>query len=158
MRKALFVLSIVGLLAVGSATSATADQGYRTERVPITTTAAGLAAGYQPLDYGQAVNIHAEGPTIFAVENILLRGAKPSTTFVGQRWVYAGNCSGPFVGALYDERDIHTTDAHGFMQNTRFIYPSDIPMHDTDLGVAFVLVDGNGVPVYATPCTNVHID
>ncbi len=163
MRNALLALSASALLLAALAAPVAADQTYQPERLPIAVTADGLAAGYQPLTFGQLVNQHASGPTVYANEDYVLHGAQPLTTFTVQRWFYFGDCSGPLVlaGSLSDGRDVHTTNALGNAQFVTKILPSDISaydLHDTDWGVAFVVVDGAAVPVYSTACTEVHLD
>jgi hypothetical protein len=66
---------LIGLLVLPAGT-AFADQAYHSERLPVHS----VAAGY-PLQNGMVVNIHDNGATNFAVEEYILNGAKPNTTY-----------------------------------------------------------------------------
>jgi hypothetical protein len=147
------------LLSVGVAPVA-ADQSNHTEHLRVSLTAAGAASGYPELRAGQVVNIHAQGPTVFAIEDYLLNGAMPSTSYDVVLGFYAGSCSGPFAFP-FANGVVLATDAHGDAHGQARITPGEVAsfgLHDTDWGIVWTFVDPSGVVAYATPCTDVHID
>lgn len=79
------------LLQLGVATDAHADGTYRTTRIPLT--AAGGAPGTATV-----VNIHANGPKVYAHELYLLRGATPGTYAVTLHlYPTSQDCTGPVL-------------------------------------------------------------
>src|SRR5690606_7017344 len=73
------VLAVVAGLA--GASVAVADKAYHTERLPFSLTDAGAQAGHPELRSGHVVNIHPNGPVVGAIEQYMLNGAKPRTTY-----------------------------------------------------------------------------
>jgi hypothetical protein len=109
---------------------------------------------------GQVVNIHAQGPVVFAIEDYLLSGARPATSYAVVLRFYAGSCAGAFAFP-YANGVVLTTDANGNAHGQARITPADVAafgLHDTDWGIAWTFVDPDGVAAYGTNCTQVHID
>ena len=78
MRRVLVTLfSLFALLAL-SATSVAADAVYHTDQIAMQSV--GGASGS-----GKVINIHPNGPTVFASERYMLRGAEPNATY--QVWL-----------------------------------------------------------------------
>ena len=78
MRRVLVMfIALCALLAL-SATSVAADAVYHTDQ--ITLQSVGAASGS-----GRVINIHPNGPTVFASERYMLRGAEHDTTY--QIWL-----------------------------------------------------------------------
>ena len=137
-----------------------ADQTNHTERLPVTLTADRAAAGYPDLRAGQVVNIHAQGPVVFAIEDYLLAGARPSTAYAVVLDFYIGSCAGDFQFPFANGVTL-TTDRQGDAHGQARITPAEVAafgLHDTDWGIVWTFVDPEGVAVYATACTDVHID
>jgi len=159
LRAALVAFAALALLAVSVAPVA-ADQSNHTERLPIWVTSDGMRAGYPSLRAGQVVNIHASGPTVFALERYQLNGAAPDTAYAVVLQFHAGSCSGDFAFPFANGATLQT-DAGGNAHAKVRITPQDVAdfgLHDTDWGIVWTFVDGAGVAAYATPCANVHID
>jgi hypothetical protein len=159
IRRGLLSAALAFLL-LASASPALADQSNHTTQLPLALTPAGEAAGYPALRAGQVVNIHANGPVVFAIENYLLNGAKPMTAYAVVLDFYAGSCGGAFAFPFVNGVTL-TTDANGDARGQARITPEQVTsfgLHNTDWGIVWTFVDGAGVAAYSTPCTDVHID
>ena len=78
MRRILVTfIALFALLAL-TATSVAADAVYHTDQIAIQSV--GDASGS-----GRVINIHPNGPTVFASERYMLRGAEPDATY--QVWL-----------------------------------------------------------------------
>lgn len=159
-RLALTVILGLALMVPASAVPVLADQSFHTTRLPLALTEAGAAAGQPVLRAGQVVDIHANGPTVFAIEQYLLNGAKPTTDYQVFLSFYTDtSCApnGPYDFVLPGVT--LTTDAHGDANGQARNTPADIPLilHDTDWGIVWTFV-GGGVPAYSTACVQMHID
>ena len=74
MRRVVVTLTaLFALLALG-ATSVAADAVYHTDQIAMQSV--GSASGS-----GKVINIHPNGPTVFASERYMLRGAEPNATY-----------------------------------------------------------------------------
>ena len=78
MRRVLVMLTALFALLALSATSVAADAVYHTDRIAIQSV--GGASGS-----GSVINIHPNGPKVFASERYMLRGAEPNATY--QVWL-----------------------------------------------------------------------
>lgn len=158
-RAVPFVAALAVLLAA-TATPVAADQSNHTEHLSVAVTAAGSAAGYPALRAGHVVNIHAQGPMVFAIEGYQLSGARPSTDLAVVLDFYTGSCSGAFA-MPFPNGVVLSTDAQGDAHGQARITPAEVTafgLHDTDWGIVWTFVDPAGVAAYATPCADVHID
>jgi hypothetical protein len=164
------VLAVIGLFVIPSGV-AFADQTYHTERLPLHS----VDPDY-PLRNGMVVNIHANGPNNFAIEEYILNGATPDTTYEICR-VFAENL---YVGPPYPPGtylpagwpidtgySIHT-DKNGNGNCQIKLTPEDLSLILTrTFHVKFVLMVGGmpvsvfwfgGLPVYETIPTLVQLD
>lgn len=134
-----------------------ADRAYHTERIPIT--ASGLE-GHPELRAGAVVNIHAEGPMRWAIEEYMVNAAAPDTTY----WVVIEVTVGEDCNAVPDAQ-LPTvplvTDARGNARGSATFSPEDIagfpkiPVHGRwSLRVG----NADGPEAYGTECTRVVID
>ena len=78
MRRVLVILTTLFALLALSATSVAADAVYHTDQIAIQSV--GGASGS-----GTVINIHPNGPTVFASERYMLRDAEPNATY--QVWL-----------------------------------------------------------------------
>jgi hypothetical protein len=78
MRRARVVLTALFALLALSATPVAADAVYHTDQIAMHSV--GDASGS-----GKVINIHPNGPTVFASERYMLRGAEPNATY--QVWL-----------------------------------------------------------------------
>jgi hypothetical protein len=158
--RSLLLGAALAVLLLASASPVLADQSNHTTRLPVWLTPAGEAAGHTTLRAGQVVNIHANGPVVFAIENYLLNGAKPMTTYAVVLGFYTGSCEGAFAFPFPNGTTL-TTDANGNAHGQARITPEQVAsfgLHNTDWGIVWTFVDGAGVAAYSTNCADVHID
>jgi len=143
-------LLTIGLVALVLAPAAIADAVYHTERLELRRLAATSGGG-------AIVNIHANGPQVYAHEIYTLKGALPGKTYEVNLWVYpfAPSCSG--AGVFFGSTQL-TTNVAGNGQADRFFEPGiPPPLIGHTHGVKWT-VTLNGVPQYETRCTQVTLD
>ena len=81
MRRIIVLVTVMlAALMLIPSTVALADQSYHTERLSLSVTEDGLAAGHT-LRNGMVVNIHPNGPVNGAIEQYVLNGAMPDTDY-----------------------------------------------------------------------------
>ena len=152
MKKVAFLGTVVALLLSMAAPAVVmADQSYHTERLPLTLTAAGEAAGHT-LRNGMVVNSHPNGPVNGAIETYVLVGATPNTEYAIS-WVVEGVGTVP-TGVVV------STDKQGNGRAQMHIprqWQIDMGLTNLDLRIMWVFVS-SGVDVYVTDWTDVHID
>ncbi len=157
--RSLWLVPIVLLTMAVTAGPALADQSQHTTRLSLSVTAAGAAAGHPELRSGQVVNTHTSGPVNFAIEDYMINGAKPATSYDVVLLLFAGSCSGP-LAFPFANGAVLMTDARGDAHGQAKISPAQVAafgLHKTDWGIAWTLVAG-GVTAYTTACSQVHID
>jgi hypothetical protein len=151
-------LVVSGMLA--AAAPVAADQSNHTEYLVVTRTAAGAADDQPSLRAGHVVNIHAQGPQVFAIEGYELNGAAPMTDYAVVVEFYAGSCSGAFAFP-FPNGVVVPTDAAGVGHGRARITPdlvTEFGLHDTDWGLIWDFVAPDGVVAYQSTCAQVHID
>ena len=152
--RAGIVGAALGLLAVLAPVSqATADQTFHTERIPL------MPVNGAPLQSGFVVDVHANGPTIYALERYVLNGAEPNTAYQVQTLAFANgtNCMGaPLVG-LQDAS--LTTNVTGNGEAGHVIQPAAVDgLHGATLQLVWQVLGPDGKPAYQTPCVTVPLD
>jgi hypothetical protein len=158
MKVAIGVVMAGLALALGSG-SALADQSYHTDHLIVSLTAAGAAAGHPELRSGFVNDIHTQGPINFAIEDYLLNGAKPDTTYGVVLLLQANDCSGQFLFPFPNGASV-VTDKNGDGQNQIKISPEQVTalgLHNMNFGIRWSFV-ADGVAAYLSECSNVHID
>lgn len=75
-------IGVLALASVGLSSPAAADADYHTYHAPLT------AIGDEPLGKGFVNNIHANGPTVYAMEYYQLVHASPDTTYHAVIYLY----------------------------------------------------------------------
>jgi hypothetical protein len=154
-------LALAGLFCFVQA--AYADRSFHTVQLPLVLTAAGQTAGFPELATGHVVDTHADGPTVYAIEQYMINRAKPSTSYQVADVVWIGGCpsdpSAPPSVTL--PTVVLTTNANGFAQGNYKISPDTITqfgLHGATLGIVWTLTS-NGVVAYSTPsCISVALD
>ncbi len=160
VRRVVAPLLGAALVLAMVAPAALADRSYHTDRVEVTVTAAGAQADYPALRHGQVLNIHASGPTVFALEQYMLAGAKPDTDYAVVLSLQAGDCAGPFA-MLFPNGLVLTTNSNGDAHGQVRFTPDEVGsfgLHNTDWGITWTFVAANNIVAYASACSNVHID
>ncbi|MGY1618118.1 hypothetical protein ACI797_15365 [Geodermatophilus sp. SYSU D00691] len=144
------VAGVVGsaLLAV----PASADQTFTTTRYPL------FPVGGAPLQQGAVVDIHAEGPQIYAQERYHLSGALPSTEYVVTLNIYLDPSCTDFVAAL--ETDTLLTNPAGNANGSATFTPADaapLAQVQSEYGIVWEVSGPTGV-AYTTGCQVVPLD
>jgi hypothetical protein len=141
-------------LLSGGTTSVRADAVYHTER--LTLNPVGGASGT-----GMVVNIHPNGPEVYAIEQYQLSGAEPGETYLVWLHLYIGaeDCADDPVGSL-NTAQIETNVA-GNGTGQLVLTPEDIAAAGLQAGMSFPIswtVTQDGVTTHATDCTIVTLD
>jgi hypothetical protein len=153
------VVGLTALATIGLSTGASADQAYHTYHAPLT------AVGADPLHKGFVNNIHANGPTVYAMEYYHLVGAAPSTTYTAVIYLYpfAPDCSGTpldfgFLGGI-PSAEIRTNRAgNGHGASPKFT-PEDVAgLRGAEHGVNWVIVDEDLQPAFESGCSADFLD
>jgi hypothetical protein len=158
MRLPCVLASLLLAMAITAGTTF-ADQSQHTTQLPLTLTPAGASAGHPALRSGHVVNTHTSGSVNFAIEDYMVNGAKPNTTYQVVLRLFGGTCAGPFLFAFPNGATL-ATDAQGNAHSQDKISPADVAamgLHNKDFGIVWTLAAGS-VSAYSTACTNVHID
>jgi hypothetical protein len=160
-------ISLLAFLGVGFlSASVFADQSFHTVRLPLVLTAGGQGAGFPQLTSGQVVDIHANGPTVYAIERYMINGAPPDTSLQVADVAWIGGCPSsypPLSSAnIVLPTVLLTTDSNGFAQGGITITPSlitEFGLHGVTLGIIWTLTSDSRIVVYSTPsCINVALD
>jgi len=157
MRRLLTLATACFASLLLTTTNALADQTFHSTRlslVPVTN---------DPLRHGFVVDIHANGPVNYAIEEYHLSGATPNTTYAIEYMItgapFGTSVCGP--GAVpFPNGATVTTDANGNGGSQLKIPPSFVTglgLHNTVLGLTWVFLDG-GRPAYQTSCISVGLD
>lgn len=147
---------IVGVAACGTAgmvPTAHADAVFHTERIPL------QAVGQAPLHDGFVVDIHANGPEIYALERYVLNGAAPNTTYQVTTWLYTtDSCTSLLLPTGILDAPL-TTNVAGNGEAGHLLTPADVqPLRQ--MGMVYVIwrvLNGNAT-AYQTGCTTVTLD
>ena len=144
-------LALASVLMTTMVASVQADATYRTERLAL------ASIGGAPLRSGAVVNIHTNGPRIYALERYLLNGALPRTTYSVHLTGYTSlTCSGdPLLTIQTAEL---TTNAAGNGMARALFRPADVAgLPKTTYGIRWTVMH-DGTPVAETRCTQVTLD
>ncbi len=154
-------IRIIGLLAgiaalmllVATGPAASADAIYHTQKIPFMPVAGGTGGGF-------VVNIHANGPNVFAHEEYVVQGAQPLTAYEVTLQVSLANdptCSAP-IAALVTATV--TTNPEGNGTAFHVFTPADISaagLHGMTIHPLWTLSTGGKV-VYRTECATAQLD
>ncbi len=151
-------LALLGLLCLVPAVYA--DSAFHTVQLPVARTAAGLSAGFPELKLGHVMDIHANGPTIYSIEQYTLSGSKPNTDYQVANVVWFAGCpsANPDISTadLTLPTMVITSNANGFAHGTILGSPEGVP-HGITVGVLWTFTAGD-TAAYASPCVNVALD
>jgi hypothetical protein len=142
------VVFAVGLLAAAAfAASAGADSAYRTEQLDLVGVA-GAPGG------GRVVNIHTNGPVLYAHEIYTLRHAAPGTYQVFLNlFITSQDCTGPVIPVPTATLQ---TNAAGNAQGDATFTPADAgDLRGLSFGINWTVV---GPATYQSACTVVTLD
>jgi len=155
MKKMLvLLLGLTSLLVVGSLGPVYADQVFHTTHLNFVLTSDGADSGHPQLTAGQVVDIHASGPTIGAIEQYMINGAKPDTTYQVVLRIFS-QCGGSFLMPI--PTATLNTDSVGFAHGDFVFTEANLaPFEGASVGVLWTLVSST-VTAYDTQCIPVTI-
>jgi len=152
MRRTVTTVAILAFVGVALASPAGADAVYHSEHIGLT------PVGDAALHTGFVENIHANGPTVFALERYVLVGATPRTQFdvALNLWVGDPTCSGLPMASLPTAS--FWTNGVGNGVGMVALPPSAAEgLHGATLGIVWTISTGQEV-AYRTACTEVVLD
>ncbi len=153
MLRILAIALVLGAAFVAAPHLTFADQFFHTERIPL------HAVGGASLHDGFVVNIHANGPQIFAHEGYVLVGAAPDTTYSVSLQIFLDDptCSG--ASPLMVPTASFTTNAAGNGTADAVFHPGDVPqmLRNATHGIIWQFSTGGQV-AFETACTAVTLD
>ncbi len=152
LRRLVMATTLALLLTVALLLPATADQTYSTERLPL------IPVAGEPLRSGSVVNIHANGPQVYAHEVYTLNGAMSATTYTVVLNVYLGNLACAGDPDLVIATATLTTNPAGNGAADVFFRPEDTAGLGGLTVSARWQVTRDGVVAYETPCTQISLD
>ena len=143
--------SAAGLAALPGV--AAGDAVYHTQHMQLT------AVGDASLRSGFVQNIKANGPTIYAHEVYVLKGAEPGAdyTVTNNFFVEDPTCSDPANNFPADTAELRTNSA-GNAKSQVFFVPDDVAGFQGIHGVMWTIQNSNGDVVYETGCSRVTLD
>ncbi len=159
--RSLWLLSAALILTT---TPAFADQLFHSEELSLSLTTAGMTAGFPPLRSGHVVDIHPNGPMNFAIEEYLLNGAQPDTSYAVV--LNIGDPSCPVGGSTipFPNNASVVTDANGnghAKAKFSLAEANALGLRHKTFGLSWSFWAGGfpgGVPAYGSPCILVRTD
>jgi hypothetical protein len=147
MRTVLVLISATAILTLGLAGAATADPAYHTERLALR--GVGGAPGG-----GMIVNVHANGPNVYAHEIYTLSHAVPGTYQVVLN-IYPGtlDCSGTPI--MLPTAEITTNAVGNGRADAKFTPEMVGELRGSTLSISWTVT---GPATYVTRCTVVTLD
>jgi hypothetical protein len=152
MKKLLALTGAAALLTVGATSTASADRAYHTERISL------QPIDDAPLRTGSVVNIHANGPKVYALERYLLNGALRNHDYeiVLNVHLFDPDCIAGAVPFL--SVPISTNAAGNGHAKAPTIPPEAVAGLAGEHGVNWIVYDNLGTAVYETGCVDVVLD
>jgi hypothetical protein len=143
------VATLVTSLAL--AVPAAADPAFHTQRIPLSPVAGA------PLQSGAVIDIHTQGPTIYAQERYLLVGAQADTTYRVTLLVYSDPGCTALLFAI--PTATMTTNAAGNAHGKATFYPQDVQgLPRTTYYIDWQVSVLGGAVAYRTGCIPVVLD
>lgn len=151
-RRVSSIVAVAALVtSLALAVPASADQAFHTQRIPLSPVADA------PLKSGAVIDIHTQGPTIYAQERYILVGAEVETTYLVTLLVY----SDPGCAALLFPipTATMTTNAAGNAHGKATFYPQDVEgLPRVTYYIDWQIRAQGGAVAYRTGCIPVMLD
>ena len=147
-----FALPIAFLAALSLAGPASADGLYHTDRLALEPVG-GAPGG------GAVVNIHPNGPVVFAHELYSLKGANPAQAYQIHLRIWPDNFTCGGAPTLDLPTAVVETNGRGNGSADFVLRPTDVPgfLRDNRFSIDWIAEQG-GTTRYATECTVVTLD
>ena len=141
--------------AIVPASTASADSVFHSTRYEL------HALGGAPMSSGFVIDVHANGPTVYAQERYHLMGALPSTTYQVALRAYADQGCTNLITTIPETT--MTTDANGNTHGSVTFTPEAVapfrnPAGTATYGLAWVISRQGQSPAYTTGCQVVTLD
>ncbi len=138
-------------LVLGWATTAQADQAFHTTRYPLSSVVDGSV-------HGSVIDIHTQGPRIYAQERYALRDVRPGQIYVMNLYAYSDpDCTSlvvPIPGTA-----TMTANAAGNAHGATTFLPAGVEgLPRTTYYLRWQVTDSTGAVVYQTACVAVALD
>ena len=152
MRPFVLLLSLVAF-PLALAPLATADAVYHTQRIDL------VPVGGAPLQSGFVVNLHANGPQVYAHEHYVLNGASPNTAYEVTLLVYPFDTTCSVAAIAIPTAVLQTNVTGNGEADAGFLRPADVPafLRGATHGTAWHLTSG-AILAYETACSSVSLD
>lgn len=141
----------VAALVLGWAPTAQADQTFHTTRYALSSVDDGSL-------HGSVIDIHTQGPTIYAQERYVLRNVRPGQTYVMNLYAYSDpGCTDlvvPVPGTATMTANV-AGNAHGA---TTFVPAAVEGLPRTTYHLRWQVTDSTGAVAYQTACVAVALD
>lgn len=152
MKRIVATVVSVAVAVTATVGSATADQVYHTEHLPLSPVADA------PLKSGFVNNIHPNGPQLYAKEVYALKGAEPNTEYTVVLHGYLDSTACEGEADLEIPTAAFTTNVAGNGKGSVKFTPEDVAgIRGLTIGVRWTVEDASG-PAYETACTTVVLD
>lgn len=150
-------VAVAGALlgAIVPASAASADAVFHSARYEL------YALGSAPLTSAFVIDIHANGPRVYAQERYHLNGVLPSTEYQVTLLAYSDPGCTQFLAAIPETT--MTTDARGNTHGSVTFTPEDVagfrnPTGTATYGLEWVIGVAGQSPAYTTGCQIVSLD
>ncbi len=149
-RVSIGLLCTVALI-LGWSPTAQADQGFHTTRYPLSSVTDGSMHGW-------VIDIHAQGPKIYAQERYLLRDVSPGETYVMNLYAYSDSDCGVLVVPVPGTATM-TANMSGNARGAVTFVPADVEgLPRTTYHLRWVVTDSTGAVHFQTACVAVALD
>lgn len=148
-------LSVIVLLAAalvfGWSPAAQADQTFHTTRYPLSSVVGGSPHGW-------VIDIHTQGPTIYAQERYLLQDVMPGQTYAMNLYGYSDPSCTKLVVPIPGTATM-TANAAGVARGQTTFDPASVQgLTPGTYYLRWQVTDSNGSAVYQTACVPVALD
>ena len=151
MRTVTRLAVLTALLLLVPALPAEADQDFHTTQYPLTSVADGSVHGW-------VIDIHTQGPTIYAQERYLLRDVGPGQTYVMNLYAYSDPDCGALVVPVPGTATM-TANTSGNAHGAATFVPAAVEgLPRTTYHLRWQVTDAAGAVVYQTACVAVSLD
>jgi len=145
------VLMAASVTSIALSAPASADQAFHTLRLPLT------AVADAPLASGAVIDVHAQGPTIYAQERYLLVGARAGTSY--QVTLYVNSEPGCTSLLFPVPTATMTTNAAGNAEGKSTLPPEGVAgLPRTTYYLKWQVSTLGGPVAYTTECVPVILD
>ena len=151
-RRVSGIVAVAALVtSLAMAVPASADQAFHTQHIPLS------AVADAPLKSGAVIDVHTEGPTVYAQERYVLVGVEPGTTYQVTLLVHTDPACTALLFPI--STATMTTNAAGNAHGKATFFPQDVEgLPRTTYYIEWQVSVQGGAVVYSTGCIPVMLD